>query len=67
MSVVPNFHTKFSVRELDSQHIGFINLVKINEVESEISVWYESIELHQFERYESFLDYVCSFEYFSDT
>lgn len=40
---------------------------KINEIENETSVWYASIELHEFERYKSFLDYVCSIEYFTDT
>jgi hypothetical protein len=67
MSAVPNFHTKFSVRELDSQHVGFINLGKINKIENETSVWYESIELHEFKRFESLIDYVCSIEYFTDT
>jgi len=67
MSVVPNFHTKFPVGELDSQHVGFINLGEINEIENETPVWYVSIELHEFERYGSFLDYVCSIEYFTDT
>jgi transcriptional regulator NrdR family protein len=67
MSAVPNFHTKFSVRELDSQHVGFINLGKINEIENETSVWYASIELHEFKHYESFSDYVCSVEYYTDT
>jgi hypothetical protein len=33
MSAIPHFHTKFSVRELDSQHVDFINLGKINETE----------------------------------
>jgi hypothetical protein len=67
MSTVPNFHIKFHVRELDSQHVGFINSGKINEIENETSVWYVSIVLHEFKRYELVLDYVCSTEYFTDT
>ena len=67
MSAVPNFFTKFPVRELDSQHVGFINLGKIREFENETSVRYTSIKLHEFERYELVLDYVCSIEYFTDT
>jgi hypothetical protein len=58
ISTVPGFHSKFPVRELDSQHVGFMK--RINEFENETLIWSASIELHEFEPYELFLDYVCS-------
>jgi hypothetical protein len=58
MSAVPNFHSKFPLQELDSQHSGFIKLGRINEIKNDSSVWSASVKLHEFEHYESFLDYV---------